>query len=280
MTMMPYPLLNRRIPGRGRRAHDHLPPPEPEDEGQSLFEKVVTGLMALITLYAAIIAVLENQVGVESTMALARSQSQAIATFGELTRADEQATHSLDVYAAWREAGQQLAQGESSANAAALQGTETEVKVLQSAADRWQEVQTRLAKLTPLLSDEYNGNYTRYYETTHRDAYLALERQQGAYREASDWGVKDEAYIANLTLVTAILFLLGVSVTMTNWLKHVFLGTGLILTVASMVWTERTYLAPVHITPPEAMGHFVNGEILSNIAYTAEQDQEDLVRQA
>ncbi len=140
-------------------------------------------------------------------------------------------------------------------------------------------METRLAKLTPLLTSDYNGDYTSYYENTHRDTYLALERQLGALRQSNDWDAKDQAYIANLTMIAAILFLMGVSVTMSNWLKYVFVGGGLILTVASFIWTGRTYLEPVHVTPPEAMEHFVSGEILSNIAYTAEGTQQEALAQ-
>ncbi len=236
-----------------------------------LYDRIVTILMALITLWAAIIGVFESRAGINEDMSAQRAQTHAVSAFGELIRADQRVSHSLDVYSAWYEAGQQIVQFQSAADSARMSGDEGGAQVLEASITRWATSRAQLAELTPLLSAGYDQDYVRYFEESHRDSYMEYERQQAALREADGWGDKADTYVSVVTMLAAVLFLLGISLTVENWLRYVFLGCGLFMLVISGVWAMSVYLAPVQNTSEEAMGQFVEGLILSNIAFAASE---------
>lgn len=237
-----------------------------------LYDRIVTILMALITLWAAVIGVFESRAGINGDMAAQLAQTYAVSAFGELIRADQRVSHSLDVYSSWYEAGEQIVQFQSAADSARLSGDESSAQVLEASIKRWDASREQLAELTPLLSAGYNRDYVRYFEESHRDSYLEYERQQAALRESDGWGEKGDAYVTVFTILAAVLFLLGISLTVENWLRYVFLGCGLLMLLISGIWVMGVYLKPVHITPEEAMEQFVEGLILSNIAFAAPED--------
>ncbi len=237
------------------------------------YDRIVTILMALITLWAAVIGVFESRAGINEDLAAQRAQMYAVSAFGELIRADQRVSHSLDVYTSWYEAGEQIVQFQSAADAARMSGDESSAQVLEASITRWQASREQLAELTPLLASGYDRDYVRYFEESHRGSYLEYERQQGAMREADGWGNKADTYVSVVTMLAAVLFLLGISLTIENWLRYVFLGCGLLMLVVSGVWVMMVYLEPVQATSEEAMEQFVEGLILSNVAFAAPEDQ-------
>ena len=240
-----------------------------------VYDRVVTILMALITLWAAIIGVFESRAGINEDLAAQRAQTYAVTAFGELIRADQRVSHSLDVYSAWYEAGEQIVQFQSAADSARMSGNESSAQVLEASINRWQASREQLAELTPLLSAGYDRDYVRYFEESHRGSYMEYERQQGALREADGWGNKGDTYVSVVTMLAAVLFLLGISLAVENRLRYVFLGCGLLMLLISGIWVMSVYLEPVQITPEEAMEQFVEGLILSNIAFAAPEDAAD-----
>jgi len=252
-----------------------------ELEVRDNYDRIVTVLMALITLWAAIIGVFESRAGIDEDLAAQRAQTHAVSAFGELIRADQRVSHSLDVYSAWYEAGEQIVQFQSAADSARMSGDESSAHVLEASITRWDAARQQLAELTPLLSAGYDRDYVRYFEESHRDSYLEYERQQAALREADGWGSKGDTYVSVVTMLAAVLFLLGISLTIENWLRYVFLGCGLLMLVISGIWVMSVYLEPMQVTPEEAMEQFVQGLILSNIAFAAsEADANEINKQA
>ncbi|MBI3741951.1 MAG: tetratricopeptide repeat protein, partial [Chloroflexi bacterium] len=233
------------------------------------FDEIAKAAIALISLWAGTIAVLQNQVNIESELSFRRAQSLAVSTFGQLTRTDERVTHNLGIYAAWTNARLQVDQAEGRAKAARLQGDELEAQKALTNAARWRAVQKTSASLTPLLSDKYNGNYTSYYEQEHYDAYLEQEKQLAATRESAEWSAKSSRYSTALSVIAVALFLMGIALTVKNRVKFVLAFVGLIMLAITVEWVIEIQSDPVIPTPVEAMERFVEGQILSNTAYKA-----------
>ena len=241
-----------------------------EEAGQSAFQtrfdNLVVVLMALIAVWGTIVALLGNNASNGEELAALQAQAVAVESLGKFVRADQRSTFGLDVVAAWDAAGQRATQARASTDAARLRGDEARVRALEQTASRWLNVQQRLVSLTPLLAAEYNSDSIAYQEQLRRDAYLAYERQQAAMQTADGFGKKENSYTAVISSLAVVLFLMGLSLTMNNWLRYVFVGGGILISVASAVWVVVVAVRPVADTSEEAMKHFVDGLVASNRA--------------
>ncbi len=235
------------------------------------FTRAVSILMAFVATWGSIVAVLQVRASVREDLAAERAQAEAVAAMGELIRADERALHGLDLLAAEKRAEQRAAQAYSAANAARLEGDEFRAQSLEASAAPWEAAQETLANLSPLLSPDYADDYARYYEDLHRQAYLEYELQQAALREADAYGDKADAYVSVISMLAAVLLLLGLSLTVFNWLRYIFVGVGLGMAGASALWVLLVFLQPIHATPREAMEHFADGLVAQNIAFSSRQ---------
>ncbi len=228
--------------------------------------KVTIGVVAV---WAGVIGVAQNQVGIPGEYAFRRAQSLSVAAFGELTRADERVTHNLAIFAEWKNATLQVAQAEGRAKAARLQGDETQAQRYLVSTERWRAVVKTTTELSLLLSDKYSGNFTRYYEDLHRQSYLEHERQLAATRESAHWGSKSSRYSAMLNMVAVALFLLGISLAIKTLVRNYLILVAFVMVISTIWWATEVQSEPVFATPEEAMERFVDGQILSNIAYKA-----------
>ncbi len=178
------------------------------------------------------------------------------------------------MFATWEAAGQRAIQARASTDAARLRGDAARVRALEQTATRWQNVQQGLVSLTPLLAAEYNSDSIAYQEQLRWDAYLAYERQQAAMQTADGFGKKENSYTAVISSLAVVLFLMGLSLTMNNWLRYVFVGGGILIAVASAVWVVVVTVRPVAVTSEEAMEYFVDGLVASNRSDSAADTDE------
>lgn len=242
------------------------PPSEVQSASQTRFDNIVTILMALVTVWGAFVAVLENTASNREETAAIEAQAVAVESLGKFIRADQRSAFGLDVVSAWDAAGNRAAQAQAGVDAARLRGESNRINALEQTAARWLRVQQELAGLTPLLTAEYGKDSVAYQETLRRDAYLAYEHQQAALEATEAFGNKADSYTAVITALAVVLFLLGLSLTMTNWLRNIFVGVGMSLAAASVIWVAIVALRPVRVTPESAMQYYVDGLVASNQA--------------
>ena len=77
---------------------------------QTRFDNLVIVLMALITVWGTIVALLGNNASNREELAALRAQAVAVESLGKIVRADQRSTFGLDVVAAWDAAGQRATQ--------------------------------------------------------------------------------------------------------------------------------------------------------------------------
>ncbi len=237
------------------------------------YKTAITITLALTSLWVASIVRLQNNVVIQMGLATQRSQAEAVAAFGKLTRTDQRVGYSLDVYSDWYEAQQQANQASSNAQAARIAGDEPGALAQDAVADRWQQLQSQLSDLTPLLSQQYAGNYSSYYEDLHRKSHFIYQRQLAFDREAASWRAKAANYRNAISMLSVALFLLGMSLNIDNWVKYLFSGAALVLIGTTVVIAIQTIQMPIQRTPETAISYFVEGQTLSNKAYVAPEEQ-------
>lgn len=240
---------------------------EPKQDSKH-FQFLVTCSMALVTVWAAIVGTLQAHASNGQNEANQRNQTQAVSALGELLRVEQKTAHEVDLYTRWYEASEQARQARAAGQASRLQGDEAAALEHDQTAERWDAVAAQLVPAGDLLSDpQYEYDDRIYREQSSRDAYMEIERQEAAGREFQDWGSKADSYVAVLTTLAVVLFLFGLSLTIENWLRFMFVGVGWMMTVATGVWVLWVAVVPVHVTPEEAMQHLVEGQIAANVGY-------------
>lgn len=242
------------------------------------FTAIVTILLELATLWAATVVWLQSDVDTRTDMLTQRAKAESALAFGELAQADQEVTHALDIYSSWYEAGEQVERAQGAASAARLSGNTANALNQEASAKRWSALQTDLGNLTPLLSEPFNGQYINFFEETHRPAYLAQQRQKAYAREASDWASKSDNYSNILNLMPIILFLFGMALNIKSRVRYLFVGVGLVLILFTAISGVQTFLLPTQTVPAEAIERFVDGQILSNIAYVASEEEAETLR--
>ena len=236
------------------------------------FKTIVTVLMAATSLWVATIVRIQNDVGLHMNLAAQRSRAEAVTAFGTLTRADQRVTHGLDIYSAFYDAEQQTQRAEISASAAQLDNDTAAITASEAVAARWEQLQTHLSSLTPLLSDEYAGDYASFYEQSHREAYFTYQMQKAYEREAAIWRGKAGSYREAVSMLSVALFLYGMSLNIANWVRYLFAASALTLKITTIFIAVNTFFLPTTVTSAAAIEQFVEGQIVSNIAYTAPYD--------
>ncbi len=236
------------------------------------FKTVVTVLMALTSLWVATIVWLQSGMLLNMNFALQQSQAEAVRAFGQLTRADQRVTHGLDIYSKWHEAGEHADHFTNSANAARLGGDEQIAVIHDEATDRWEQLQDHHSELTPLLTDEFDGQYINFYEELHRESYITYQLQLAFGREATIWATKVGETRTAITMLSVTLFLFGLSLNIDNWVRFLFAGGAFTLEFITAVIILLALRIPIDVTTRGAIEHFVDGQIFSNIAYVASEE--------
>lgn len=141
-------------------------------------------------------------------------------------------------------------------------------------------MQDHLSELTPLLSEDYDRQYINYYEDLHREYYITYQRQLAFSREATIWANKVGELRTAITMLSVTLFLFGLSLNIDNWVRQLFAGGAFVLELITIVIVILAIRMPVEVTPDKAIEHFVDGQILSNIAFVAPQDEAETYTEA
>jgi tetratricopeptide (TPR) repeat protein len=245
-----------------------------EEKPRDVFQYIVIVLLALTTLWGATVSFLESQASVQEDEAARAAETYAIQSMGELIRANQQLGYDMDVLGRWRQNNARRDQENTLARAYRLQGDEAAAKQAEEQAARWEQVNLRLAQLTPILSDTaYAADYGLYYEGASRLSYLYTEKQLLAFAQTEALGRKGDGYVTIITTLAVALFLFGLSLTIPGWIRFVFVVVGVFIVVLSFLWAMFIFFQPVPDMSEEAMQSYVEGVIQSNATTWASEEK-------
>ncbi len=226
-------------------------------DNQESFNQVIALLIALVTLLAAIVALLQNDAGARDDEANRLAQQAAIQQMGQRISGEVKVGYAEnDAYRTWLELDTLRLSADDLADGEAVQ--------------RYSTVQEKITALSPLLASPYfepemvEPDFARF----EADAYVVdttrLSEQFTAYFAVKlAWDEKANTYILHLTILAVALFLFGLATTITSRVRLIFLGAGLFITLITLVWVVAVYLRPVPGLPERAIETYAQGVGLS-----------------
>lgn len=222
------------------------------------FNKLVVAIIALVTVYAGLVAYLQTWADNGYSLAVREGQTLAMDALGNEMSSRQRENYDFALYTTWSEWEKRYSQ------AAGVDDT---------AAARARDVMDLIAPLTPLL-DESSPYFTpetltqTYWADVgayHVDTNLVettrlLEKRAFAIERASVWNAKSDGYVTVLTVLAVALFLYGLSTTMTGRLRYVFVVAGAILVGLAVAGTVDLTLRPIVTVPDEAIAAYAEGK--------------------
>lgn len=218
------------------------------------FERMVALLIALVAIFASIVAYLESDAGRRSDMALRDAQQYSLQAVGVRTRGEINVGYALnDAYRTWLELDTQAFLAEQNGDA-------------ERRAD-YLEARDYVGSLTPLLGADYFDadsetlpDIKSYESATYIvESALLTEQFEQAFEISDAWDGKAQNYVTQLTLLTVTLFLYGLSTTVTERSGYWFVVTGTVLSTVTLVWGAFVLLDPIEVLPQEAMDSYAMG---------------------
>ena len=211
------------------------------------FSRLISVLIAVTTVFAALLAQLEAEAGARDERAARDAKRASLAAFGEQVRGDAQSNY--DYYTAF----EQYRELEILREAA-------EDRHDDKAAARYESMAENLLGTSPLLGgkdsqgkpyfdalNEYEPDLARYQvETYYTRVQADLQRFKAASQVKQGWDDKANAYVFHLTLLAVALFLFGLAGTIaTAATRTIFMGAGVGIGVLAMGLAGSTYLLSV-----------------------------------
>ncbi len=218
------------------------------------FERMVGIVIAVVTLLAALVAILEADAGGQTAQAIRRSQQYAIQAMGAKAGGEVQTAF------AWTDAYRNWLEWDTAAMVAQNNGDTV-------AAQRYEAVRDRAANLSPLLAEPYfnpqNGalpNVKAFEANTWLIETTTLtERFINAIEMGDALETKEKAYGSQLLLLAVSLFLFGLSVTIMGRMRWLFIGMGALIVNVAMIWMVTTYISPITIFSDAAIVAYAEG---------------------
>ena len=211
------------------------------------FKRTVSVLIAVTTLFAALLAQLEAQAGARDDRAGRDAKTASLAALGLQIRGDAESNfHYYTAFEQYREL-------ETLKEAAEAKGD-------QNTAVRYETMMDSLLSTSPLLSGKdakgklYFDSTNEYFPDLERfeaDTYVAeVQRQLQIFKAASvvkdGWDNKANAYVFQLTLLAVSFFLFGLAGTIGGAsTRGIFTLSGVAITVVALAMAVQTYLTPV-----------------------------------
>lgn len=228
------------------------------------FKQLVGILIALVTVLAASVGLLQNDAGARDDRANRQAQDYAFQAMGQRVSGVIRAGYARgDAYRNWSELNTLALAAENVDDAAA--------------ARRYQAVAERVTQLSPLLSPDYLDpttsapNVAKYEADTYLVTVTALaERSSAWFTVKQAWDEKANTYVVHLTILAVALFLFGLATTLSSRVRWVFVTAGLLITLIALVWVAITFFSPVERLPDEAIDAYARGV---GLAYQGEAEQ-------
>ncbi len=213
---------------------------EENERRKESFNRLISVLIALVTLAAAMVAYLQSDAGGRDDRANRDNKRYALEALGRQVSGDARVNFDYNTaYQSWQE-------NDLLANSAL--GREDE-----AAAKRYTTLRDRALTLSPMLAAPYfdpesgEVDINRYEADTYLVEVTALQERFLASSTVKDaWDTKSNTYIVHLTLLAVSLFLFGLSVMVpgmaTRW---ILAGAGIAITSVAVVWVGMIFAQPV-----------------------------------
>ena len=215
------------------------------------FEYVVTVLIMVTTLLAVTVAFLQAHASVQEDRAARDAEVYAIQMMAEIVRNGYRSDYQAGIVYDYINLGQ-LALARQFGQLTAWQQSESELMAeYEHEAGRLEAMREALLPYSVLLSDpryapreDSSVPNLQLWADDSMAPVLALLAQQNASVEVRDaWGEKAGRYVSVITLSAVALFLYGLALVTRSRIRLVFVGLGIVLTVASALWALITALA-------------------------------------
>jgi tetratricopeptide (TPR) repeat protein len=228
-------------------AEEALAAAELAKEQDDSFKRLIAILIATVTIIAAVAAFLQTDTGGRAVKANRDAQRFAIEALG--IRAAGQSQVEYGYYSAvsqWYAVNDYLSLAEGRGDT--------------EAAARYQAVRDKLVPLTPLLDSDGMTSYARFEVSAYLERGTELsQRSTEAARLNNEWNAKANTYVVHLTLLAVSLALYGLSTTVEDWTRWLFVGAGSLIVVTTLIWMAVTVIVPVRALPEQAILSYAKG---------------------
>ncbi len=228
------------------------------------FKNGVIVLLTLVSVFAAATTFLQNYASLRSSDLGEQSSFKAVNSTGLYFGASLAAAKGADDLERYGDAVQRGVQADTKAKALRMGGKADLAAQYDLDVLRWQQAADQVAKGNDLITT-YHSDQTLYHETLSREGYAEEEREQTLLQQSRAWSDKANGYVAVLSTLSVALFLAGLSLTLSSWLRYLLALAGAGLTLACGVWVLVVLISPVPRIPEEAIQRFVDGRIKYNI---------------
>jgi tetratricopeptide (TPR) repeat protein len=204
------------------------------------FKRIVAVLIAVVTVIAALIALLQSDASARDDRANRDTKRYATEAMGHKVSGDARVNFDYNAaYQSWYEL-------DTLADSATARGDE-------AAAKRYAAVRDKMTGLSPLLAAPYfdpakgQPDIARYEADVYLVEMTALSEKFVAASTVKDaWDAKANGYVFHLTLLAVAFFLFGLSITIANPLtRWIFSGVGTVVAVTATVMALVTWIQPV-----------------------------------
>ncbi|MBC8160397.1 MAG: tetratricopeptide repeat protein [Roseiflexaceae bacterium] len=204
------------------------------------FKRIVAVLIALLTVIAALIALLQSDASARDDRANRDTKRYATEAMGRKVSGDARVNFDYNsAYQAWYEL-------DTLATSATSRGDD-------AAAQRYITQRDEMTSLSPLLAAQYFDPATGQPDVARYEADVYLvemttlnENFLAASVVKDGWDSKANAYVFHLTLLAVAFFLFGLSITIASSItRWIFAGVGTIAAVAVISMAVSTWVQPV-----------------------------------
>jgi tetratricopeptide (TPR) repeat protein len=245
-------------------------------EKPDYFKPGVIVLLTFVSVFAASVTFLQNYASLRSSDLAEQSSFKAVNATGLYFSASLAAAKGADDLQRYGEAVQRAVQSDTKAKALRMGGKADLAAQYDLDVQRWQAAADQIAKGNDLIGT-YHSDKALYSETLSREGYAEEEREQTLLQQSRIWGDKANGYVAILSTLSVALFLAGLSLTLTSWLRYMLALAGAGLALACGIWMAVILIQPIPRIPEAAIQHFVDGRIKYNLDSQRGTDYSDAI---
>ncbi len=233
------------------------------------FEQIIIVTIALVTVWAALLAFLQTWADSRESAYNRQSQALSMEAMGHDMTSRQRESYDFDLYTTWNEWDWRR-----------LEALEADQEAL---AERSAEVAEMVVPLTPLLDEtlpyfntdtQYADTYSYHVDTNLITTTVLLEQRAFTIKTANAWGNKGDGYVTVLTVLAVALFLYGLSTTISGVVRYLFALAGSFLVVVCVLWTGILTIGRVPTIPLDAIAEYARGQGLYYQAASEEDYQE------
>ncbi len=224
-----------------------------EIDKEHRYEKFIGVLIALTTIFAAMTTFLENLSSNEADRFERLAQEYSIrATTESLNGAIRFSYDWQGAFQTWRELDLMITSAEEVGDTAR--------------ADMFRATRDQLTSLSPLLQEPYFDRASEWTSPSQYEADLYIVESTILWEEfenkssvANAWDQIANTFVLQLTLYAVVLSLYGLSTTISNYVRWIFVGLGALISIINLFWGAWMFFIPIDEIPETAIRSYAQG---------------------